>query len=75
MTVAEINALLYFPNHAPDRLERALRIEALPTGWRIRLRPTRSPKKWGVNGERGTSASCGGPAGLAWISVPRRDFD
>ena len=34
MTVAEINALLYFPNHARDRLERALRIGALSPGWR-----------------------------------------
>jgi len=34
MTVAEINALLYSPNHAHDRLERALLIEALSPGWR-----------------------------------------
>src|SRR5258705_8608142 len=34
MTVAEVNALLYSPNHARDRLERALRIEALSPGWR-----------------------------------------
>src|SRR3984893_6846002 len=34
MTVAEINALLYSPDHARDRLERALRIEALSPGWR-----------------------------------------
>ncbi len=34
MTVAEINALLYSPDHPRDRLERALRIEALPRGWR-----------------------------------------
>jgi MOSC domain-containing protein YiiM/ferredoxin-NADP reductase len=34
MTVAEVNALLYSPDHAPDRLERALRIEALSPGWR-----------------------------------------
>jgi MOSC domain-containing protein YiiM len=34
MTVAEINALLYSPNHARDRLERALRIKALSPGWR-----------------------------------------
>src|SRR5213078_4462167 len=34
MTVAEINALLYSSNHARDRLERALRIEALSRGWR-----------------------------------------
>jgi ferredoxin-NADP reductase/MOSC domain-containing protein YiiM len=34
MTVAEINALLYSPNHPRDQLERALRIEALSPGWR-----------------------------------------
>jgi ferredoxin-NADP reductase/MOSC domain-containing protein YiiM/ferredoxin len=34
MTVAEINALLYSPNHARDRLECALRIDALSPGWR-----------------------------------------
>jgi hypothetical protein len=35
MTVAEINALLYSPDHARDRLKRALRIEALSPGWRL----------------------------------------
>ena len=34
MTVAEINALLYLPDRARDRLERALRIEPLSPGWR-----------------------------------------
>ncbi len=34
MTVAEINALLYSPKHPRDRLERAVRIEALSPGWR-----------------------------------------
>src|SRR4051794_2448387 len=34
MTVAEINALLYLPHHTRDRLERALRIDALSPGWR-----------------------------------------
>jgi ferredoxin-NADP reductase/MOSC domain-containing protein YiiM len=34
MTVAEINELLYSPNHARDRLQRALRIQALSPGWR-----------------------------------------
>jgi len=34
MTVAEINALLYSPNHPPDLLQRALRIPALSRGWR-----------------------------------------
>src|SRR5499433_1823822 len=34
MTVAEINALLYSPNHPRNQLERALRIPALSPGWR-----------------------------------------
>jgi ferredoxin-NADP reductase/MOSC domain-containing protein YiiM len=34
MTVTEINALLYLPGHPRDRLQRALRIEALSAGWR-----------------------------------------
>jgi ferredoxin-NADP reductase/MOSC domain-containing protein YiiM len=34
MTVAQINALLYSPNHPCDQLERALHIEALSPGWR-----------------------------------------
>jgi ferredoxin-NADP reductase/MOSC domain-containing protein YiiM len=34
MTVAEINALLYSPNHPRARLQRAVRIEALSPGWR-----------------------------------------
>ena len=34
MTVVEINALLYSPNHPRDRLERTLRIEPLSPGWR-----------------------------------------
>jgi len=34
MTVAEINALLYSPHHARDRLQRVLRIPALSPGWR-----------------------------------------
>jgi ferredoxin-NADP reductase/MOSC domain-containing protein YiiM len=35
MTVAEVNALLYSPNHPRDRLERAVRIKALSAGWRL----------------------------------------
>jgi MOSC domain-containing protein YiiM/ferredoxin-NADP reductase len=34
MTVGEINALLYSPHHAQDRLQSALRIAALSPGWR-----------------------------------------
>jgi ferredoxin-NADP reductase/MOSC domain-containing protein YiiM len=34
MTIAEVNALLYSSHHPRERLERALRIEALSPGWR-----------------------------------------
>jgi len=34
MTIAEINALLYLPGHAPEQLKRATRIKALSPGWR-----------------------------------------
>jgi ferredoxin-NADP reductase/MOSC domain-containing protein YiiM len=34
MTIAQINALLYSPNHPRDLLARALRLEALSPGWR-----------------------------------------
>jgi ferredoxin-NADP reductase/MOSC domain-containing protein YiiM len=38
MTVAEIDALLYLPNHPRRELERALRIPALSPGWQGSLR-------------------------------------
>src|SRR6266576_367259 len=34
ITVAELNALLYLPDHRKSRLEQALRIPALSAGWR-----------------------------------------
>src|SRR6201996_2892190 len=56
MSVAEINALLYSPHHPRDRLERALRIEALSPGWRASFEALlKSPP----------SATAGGNAGLA----------
>jgi ferredoxin-NADP reductase/MOSC domain-containing protein YiiM len=56
MTVTEINALLYLPNHRRDRLERALRIEALSPGWRSSFEAL-------LQGQ--TTAAGGGNAGLA----------
>jgi ferredoxin-NADP reductase/MOSC domain-containing protein YiiM len=56
MTVAEINALLYSPNHAPDRLERARRLEALSPGWRSSFDALLQSQATGVGG---------GNAGLA----------
>jgi ferredoxin-NADP reductase/MOSC domain-containing protein YiiM len=55
MTVAEINALLYSPNHPRDRLERALRIEALSPGWRASFEALLKNQ---------TTAAGGGNAGL-----------
>jgi ferredoxin-NADP reductase len=56
MTVAEINALLYLPDHARARLERALRIEALSPGWRGSFEQLL---------QSGTAAEGSGNAGLA----------
>src|SRR5499426_3786741 len=54
MTVAEINALLYSPNHARDRLERALRIEALSPGWHASFEALlRSPTTGAGSGNAG----------------------
>ncbi len=56
MTVAEINALLYSPNHPRDLLECALRIEALSPGWRGSFEALLQSR---------TSGSASGNAGLA----------
>ena len=56
MTVAEINALLYSPNHARAGLERALRIEALSPGWRASFEAMLQSQ---------TTAAGNGNAGLA----------
>jgi len=57
MTVADISALLYSPNHPRDRLERALRIRALSPGWRASFEALLQSQ------EAGTGSS--GNAGLA----------
>jgi hypothetical protein len=56
MTVAEINALLYSPHHARDRLELALRMEALSPGWRASFETLLQSQ---------TTAAGSGNAGLA----------
>src|SRR5262245_6371253 len=48
MTVAEINALLYSSDHARDRLECALRIEALSPGWRSSFEALRQSQAAGA---------------------------
>ncbi|MGF6227901.1 ferredoxin-NADP reductase/MOSC domain-containing protein YiiM [Inquilinus ginsengisoli] len=56
MTVAEINALLYSPDHPRDRLEHALRIDALSPGWRWSFEALLQSR---------STAAGGGNAGLA----------
>jgi ferredoxin-NADP reductase/MOSC domain-containing protein YiiM len=66
MTVAEVDALLYKPGHPADRLERALRISALPSGWsssfRALLEQARSPDR--TTGNAGLARATGSPP--AW---------
>src|SRR5437763_3139716 len=54
MTIAEVNALLYSPNHAPARLERALQIDALSPGWRSSFEALlKHPSTSGAGGNAG----------------------
>ncbi len=64
MTVAEVNALLYSPPHARDRLERALRIDALSPGWRASFQALlESQSTAGATGNAGlTPAAAAHPA-------------
>jgi len=66
MTVAEINALLYSPNHPRDRLERALRIAALSPGWRSSFEALLQSQ---TAGERGGNAGLA-PAAAAHPVAP-----
>ena len=52
MTVAEINILLYSPNHSRDQLERALRIEGLSPGWRTSFEALLQSQTSGTRGSR-----------------------
>jgi ferredoxin-NADP reductase/MOSC domain-containing protein YiiM len=78
MTVAEINALLYLPDHARDRLERALRIAALSHGWRSSFEVLRRSHATGNAGL--APAAAGHPAApgfrpLAVTAIDRESAD
>jgi ferredoxin-NADP reductase/MOSC domain-containing protein YiiM len=64
MTVAGIDGLLYLPGHAHDRVLSALRIPALPEGWKASFRA--------IAGQAGAPDGTGatGNAGLAAVSPP-----
>src|SRR5215472_16568395 len=74
MTVAEINALLYSPDHVRERLEHTLRIEALSPGWRgsrIVRGAAQEPIEW----KRGPRTRSSRTSGRARISTPGRNGD
>jgi ferredoxin-NADP reductase/MOSC domain-containing protein YiiM len=62
MTVAEVDALLYLPGHPRERVRRALRIPALPGGWKASFQAMLSPPE--------AAGSRGGNPGLAAASPP-----
>src|SRR5215469_20024 len=62
MTVAEVDALLYLPGHSQQQVARALRIPALPAGWRDSFQA--------MLGRGKASSGTGGNAGLTAVSPP-----
>jgi ferredoxin-NADP reductase/MOSC domain-containing protein YiiM/ferredoxin len=59
MTVAEVDGLLYLPGHSRDRILAALRIPALPDGWKASFRAMTEQ-----------TDTAGGNAGLTAVSPP-----
>jgi ferredoxin-NADP reductase len=66
-TVADIDALLYLPEHPPDQLQRALRIPALSPGWRGSFEALAAQEAGNTPaaGNRGLSNAAGPPP--AWL--------
>jgi MOSC domain-containing protein YiiM/NAD(P)H-flavin reductase len=78
MTVREINALLYSSDHARDRLERALRIEALSPGWRasfVALLQNSGSGNAGLVPEAATHPAAPGFRRLAVAAIDRESVD
>jgi ferredoxin-NADP reductase/MOSC domain-containing protein YiiM/ferredoxin len=62
MTVAEVDALLYLPGHPRQRVARALRIPALPDGWKASFQE--------LLGQLEVPGGAKGNAGLTAVSPP-----
>jgi ferredoxin-NADP reductase/MOSC domain-containing protein YiiM len=62
MTVAEVDALLYLPGHPRQQVARALRIPALPAGWRDSFQA--------MLGQAKAPGGAAGNAGLTAVSPP-----
>ncbi len=68
MTVAEIDGLLYLPGHSREQVLSALRIPALPDGWKASFRAMASQAE-APAGAEGTALAPGN-AGLTAVSPP-----
>src|SRR5580658_614127 len=76
MTVTEINALLYLPPHPRDRLERALRLEALSRGWRGSFEALlQSQKNAAATGNAGLAPAAAHPASPGFQSLVVTSID
>lgn len=75
MTVAEINALLYLPHHAPELLRRALQIEALSSGWRSSFEALLESRASGNAGLIPQAASRPSPPGFRQLIVTAIDHE
>jgi ferredoxin-NADP reductase/MOSC domain-containing protein YiiM len=75
MTIERINALLYLPGHPRDELERALRIPALPPGWRASFEALLrdGAGESGTKGNAGLSALAATTPGFLPLRVSRID--
>ena len=62
MSVAEVDGLLYLPGHPRERVLSALRIPALPEGWKASFRA--------VADQAGAPGATAGNAGLTAVSPP-----
>ena len=62
MTVAEVDALLYLPGHSRQRVAQALRIPALPDGWKASFRA--------LLDQPASPGGTAGNAGLVPVSPP-----
>jgi ferredoxin-NADP reductase/MOSC domain-containing protein YiiM len=61
VTVAEIDALLYLPEHSPDQLRRAVRIPSLSAGWKQSLEALIAADSAGKGGNAGLAPSAAPP--------------
>jgi ferredoxin-NADP reductase/MOSC domain-containing protein YiiM len=75
MTVAEINALLYWPRHPRDQVKRALRIEALSPGWRTSFEALLQSQTSGNAGLVPAAAAHPATSGFRRLAVTAIDQD